>query len=86
MLDSWTNEKETPRVAENKSIRSPIRAVMRTGMHLAKTEQYKLDLSDENLQNNFVKWLDILADQNGVSPKVLCVMNVFIESAIFHGR
>ena len=71
VLDSWTNEKESSCDAVNKPVKSPIRAVMRMGMNLAKNGQYELDLSDEKLQNNFVKWLDILADQNQVRPNFL---------------
>ena len=64
-LDSWSNDND--RDSSREMISSPIRAEMRTGLRLAKNGQYQLDLSDKELQNNFVKWLDMLADQNEVS-------------------
>ena len=64
VLDSWTNDNDRNSSQERIfGSTSPIRAEMRTGVHQAKNGQYQLDLSDKELQNNFVKWVDMLADQ-----------------------
>ena len=68
VLDSWTHDNDRNSSQERiLGSTSPIRAEMRTGVHQAKNGQYQLDLSDRELQNNFVEWVDMLADQNGVS-------------------
>ena len=77
VLDSWTNDNDRDSSRELiLGSSSPIRAEMKTGVRQAKNGQYELDLSDKELQNNFVKWLDMLADQNEVSLQQMHLLEI----------
>ena len=77
VLDSWTNDNDRDSSRELiLGSSSPIRAEMKTGVRQAKNGQYELDLSDKELQNNFVKWLDMLADQNEVRLQQMHLLEI----------